>query len=234
MTRLRAAALAGALAGAVFLAVGADGGAPATRAAGGDTVGAVDTATAQWHLRTPGGDQSSFLYGNPGDVPFVGDWDCDGVDTPGLYRRADGFVYLRNSNSTGIADVRFFFGDPGDLPLAGDFDGDGCDTVSLYRPDLARVFVIDALGSGDRGLGAATRVFGFGDPGDAPFAGDFDGDGVDTVGLYRETSGFVYFRDSLTSGNADAEFFYGDPDDVVVVGDWTGDGIDTVGIYRSP
>ena len=47
-----------------------------------------------------------FFYGNPGDVPFMGDWDCDGVDTPGLFRLSDAFAYLRNSNSQGIADIR--------------------------------------------------------------------------------------------------------------------------------
>ena len=52
---------------------------------------------------------SSFYFGNPGDVAFAGDWNCDGVDTPGLYRQSDGFVYLRNSNTQGVADIQFFF-----------------------------------------------------------------------------------------------------------------------------
>ena len=237
MTRRRLAAAAGALFGALaVVAVGVGGGgAPGSRvlAAGGDSVGLVDTATGEWHLRLPGGEEHTFFFGDPGDTPFLGDWDCDGVDTPGLYRQADGFVYLRNTNAAGVADIRFFFGNPGDVPLAGDFDGDGCDTVSIYRPGEARIYVIDELGANDGGLGAATHVFGFGNPGDAPFAGDFDGDGVDTVGLFREKTGFVYFRNTLSTGVADSEFFYGDPGDRVVVGDWTGDGTDTVGIFRS-
>ncbi|HLF43456.1 MAG TPA: glycosyl hydrolase, partial [Acidimicrobiia bacterium] len=56
-----------------------------------------------WSLATSGIVETSFVYGNPGDVPFSGDWDCDGVETPGLYRRSDGYVYLRNSNSEGVA-----------------------------------------------------------------------------------------------------------------------------------
>ena len=40
--------------------------------------------------------ETNFFYGNPADSPFMGDWDCDGVDTPGLYRRSDGYAYLRN------------------------------------------------------------------------------------------------------------------------------------------
>ena len=176
--------------------------------------------------------EDTFYYGHPGDVAFTGDWDCNGEDTPGLYRRSDGYAYLRNSNTQGIADISFFFGNPGDLPLAGDFNGDGCDTLSIYRPAESRIFIINDLGADGAGLGAAEFDFLFGNPGDRPFVGDFDGDGIDTVGLHRESTGLVYFRDTLTTGNADAQFIYGDPGDRVVAGDWDGDGDDTVAVYR--
>ena len=176
--------------------------------------------------------KSSFYFGNPGDIGFSGDWNCNGVATPGLYRQSDGFVYLRNSNTQGIADVTFFFGNPGDVPVAGDFNNDGCDTVSLYRPAEGRFFVINELGEDGGGLGAAETSYFFGNPGDKPFAGDFDGDGVDTFGLHRESTGLVYFRNSHTQGIADAQFIYGDPGDVLFAGDWDGDGDDTVAVYR--
>ncbi|MEX2653209.1 MAG: M23 family metallopeptidase [Acidimicrobiia bacterium] len=175
---------------------------------------------------------TSFFYGNPGDVPFSGDWDCDGVETPGLYRRSDGYVYLRNSNSEGVADVAFFFGNPGDYPMAGDFDDNGCDSVSIYRPAEQRFYVINELGSNDGGLGAADFSFLFGNAGDKPFVGDFNGDGVDTVGLHRESTGLVYFRNLNTTGVADSQFIYGDPGDMLVAGDWDGNGSDTIGVYR--
>ncbi len=197
-----------------------------------DTTGAVDPATGRWYLRDSGGDTAAFLFGNPGDVPFMGDWDCDGVDTPGLYRQSDGFVYLRNSNSQGIADVEFFFGDPGDLPLAGDFDGDGCDTVSIYRPGEGRVYVINRLGTGATGLGAADHSYYFGNPGDTPFTGDFDGDGVDTVGLHRRTTGLVYQSDVHAAALASRIFTFGDPDDLLVAADWNGDGRDSPAVFR--
>ncbi|MCL1598819.1 MAG: hypothetical protein M3094_06525, partial [Actinomycetia bacterium] len=117
---------------ASFFAVTGPGGPPPPPPAGSvPTVGLVDPGTGLWYLRDSGGVVSSFYFGNPGDFPIVGDWDCDGVDPPGMYRQSDGYVYLRNSNTQGIADIRFFFGNPGDVPLAGDFNGDGCDTVSI-------------------------------------------------------------------------------------------------------
>ena len=198
-----------------------------------DRVGLVDPTTGIWHIRGAGGAVNSFFYGNPGDFPIVGDWDCDGVETPGLYRQSDGFVYLRNSNTEGIANIRFFFGNPGDIPLAGDFNDDGCDTVSIYRASESRIYVINELGANDGGLGAADFSYIFGNPGDKPFVGDFDGDGVETVGLHRESTGFVYFRNSHTQGIANAEFFFGDPDDRLVAGDWgVVDDVDTPAIFR--
>jgi hypothetical protein len=185
-----------------------------------------------WDELVWGSDTTIFFYGNPGDIAFSGDWDGDGVETLGLYRRSDGYVYLRNSNTQGIADISFFFGNPGDLPVAGDFDGDGDDTVSIYRPSEAKFYIINELGSNDGGLGAAEYSFLFGNVGDKPFVGDYDGDGVDTIGLHRESSGLVYFRNTNTTGVADSQFIFGNPGDKIVAGDWDGDGDDTVGVYR--
>jgi CSLREA domain-containing protein len=196
-------------------------------------VGLVDPATGVWRLRNGAGVVSSFYYGVPGDYPFMGDWDCDGVDTPGLYRQSDGYAYLRNSNTQGVADRTFFFGDPGDVPLAGDFNNDGCDTLSIYRPSQARFYIINELGADGGGLGAADYSFLFGDAGDKPVAGDWDGDGVDEIGLHRETSGFFYYRNTLTTGIADGQFYFGDPGDRLVAGDWgIVDGADTPGLFR--
>ena len=195
--------------------------------------GVVDPDSGRWWLRDPdNGQTTSFYYGNPGDFPIMGDWDCDGIDTPGLYRQSDGFVYLRNVNTQGNAHVRFFFGNPGDVPLAGDFDDDGCDTVSIYRPSQGIFYIINELGSEDEGLGVADIEYPFGNLGDKPFVGDFDGDGTDTVGLHRETTGLVYYLNSHRSGDADDSFIYGNPGDRLIAGDWSGDDLDSPGVFR--
>jgi hypothetical protein len=195
--------------------------------------GVVDTETGEWILEDPlGGQSTRFLFGNPGDLPFVGDWDCDGDETPGLYRQADGFVYLRNSNTQGIADIRFFFGNPGDIPLAGDFNNDGCDSVGIYRPAEGRAHIINRLGANEGGLGPADHSFFFGNPGDKPFVADFNGDGIDTIGLHRETTGLVYYRNSNSEGTAEAQFIFGDPGDKIIAADWTERGYESVGLFR--
>jgi hypothetical protein len=196
------------------------------------TVGLVDPQTGQWYLRDDEGGVQSFYFGDPGDVPFMGDWDCDGVATPGLFRQSDAFAYLRNDNSQGIADIRFFFGNPSDVPLAGDFNDDGCDTLSIYRPSEQRFYIMNELGEDEGGLGAADFFFDFGNPGDKPVVGDWDGDGVDEVGLHRESTGFFYYRDTLDTGIASAEFFFGDPGDRFVSGDWDATGYDKPAVFR--
>jgi hypothetical protein len=61
------------------------------------STGLVDPSQGLWHLfDDAGGLETSFFFGNPGDYPIFGDWDGDGVETPGMYRQSDGFVYLRN------------------------------------------------------------------------------------------------------------------------------------------
>lgn len=166
-------------------------------------------------------------------MPFLGDWDCDGEATPGLFRQSDAFAYLRNSNSQGIADIRFYFGNPSDVPLAGDFNGDGCDTLSIYRPENQTFYIMNELGENEGGLGAAEYSFIFGNPGDKPVVGDWDGDGIDEIGLHRETTGFFYYRNTLTTGIADGEMFFGDPGDRFIAGDWgIVDGKETPGVFR--
>jgi BNR repeat-like domain len=69
-------------------------------------------------------------------------------------------------------------------------------------------------------------------PGDLPVSGDWNGDGVDTVGFYRPANGNFYLRNSNSSGPADIVFQFGEPGDRPVAGDWNEDGVDTIGVYR--
>lgn len=80
------------------------------------------------------------------------------------------------------------------------------------------------------GGGAADGSFLYGNPGDIPVFGDWDGDGLATPGVVRD--GRFLLRNSLSAGAADVAFGYGNPDDRVVVGDWDGDGRDGVGVVR--
>jgi len=88
----------------------------------------------------------SVAFGEPDDLPVIGDWGGDGGDNIGLYCSvgATGIFYLDIDNDGGIADiVTPEYGDLGDIPIAGDWDGDSDDNIGVYRPGT-REFFMDA------------------------------------------------------------------------------------------
>lgn len=194
-----------------------------------DTIAFVDpyAVFTVWEDVVPFSLVGRFIYGNPGDEPIMGDWDCDGDQTPGMYRRSTGLVYLRNSNTQGIADEQYIFGNPSDIPIVGDWDGDGCDTVSIYRPSEAKFYLSNTLGAG-----YAETEFHLGEFGDQPVIGDWDRDGDDTVGIFRPSTGLVALTNSSSWGTVHHSYYFGGPGDVALGGDWDGDGDDTIGLYR--
>jgi uncharacterized delta-60 repeat protein len=98
-------------------------------------------------------------------------------------------------------------------------------TPGQFRPSNGFVYIRN---SNDTGF--ANAEFFYGTAGDVPVSGDWDGNGTDTIGIYR--NGVFFLRNTNTSGFADIQFSFGGPGDIPIVGDWDGDGIDTVGIVR--
>jgi hypothetical protein len=78
--------------------------------------------------------------------------------------------------------------------------------------------------------GVADRVVGFGDAGDRPVAGDWDGDTDTNVGVFR--NGVFYLRDRNVTGVADQAFSFGASGDYPLAGDWDGNGSDTPAVVR--
>jgi hypothetical protein len=126
----------------------------------------------------------TFVFGDPGDTVLVGNWDGDTsavgatttVTTDTLAVRRGNHYYVRNSNSSGIADYDVVFGDPGDVVLVGDWavggvSGDYADQLAVRRGNryVLSAELWTAEGGHDQPLPAAATV-AFGDPGDTAFA----------------------------------------------------------------
>lgn len=148
-------------------------------------------------------------------------------DTIGVYK--DGFFYLRNTNTTGPADITVLYGGgASQVPITGDWNGDGIDTIGIYDTNTG-VFQLRDSNS----TGPATYVFTLGNPGDSPLSGRWDATlNHDAAGVYRPSNGILFLRDTLTTGFADYYMVLGNPGDTGLAGDWNNDGFDTVGIYR--
>ncbi|MFZ6005517.1 MAG: SpoIID/LytB domain-containing protein [Actinomycetota bacterium] len=219
------------------------GGAPASAsgravkieaAPGGFRVSDADTCAGPWtarsgtvsgtELRARAADITTFnfSYGAAGDVPITGDWNGDGVDSPGVWRA--GRFLLRNSVSGGSADLSFSYGRTTDVPIVGDWNGDGIDTVGVRR---GNILYLRNSNSG----GAADISFSYGTTADLILVGDWNGDRVDTVGIRRGTTWML--RNSNTSGGADLTFTYGLSTDAPVIGNWDGQAGDGVGVRRN-
>jgi hypothetical protein len=66
--------------------------------------------------------------------------------------------------------------------------------------------------------GFADIALNCGLPGDKPVTGDWDGDGIDTIGVYR--NGSFYLRNENTIGFAELIFALGIPGDMPIAGNW--------------
>ncbi|MEP7289307.1 MAG: choice-of-anchor Q domain-containing protein [Chloroflexota bacterium] len=149
-------------------------------------------------------------------------------DYIGVFRPSTATFYLRNSNTTGSADITTALGVSTDLPVVGDWNGDGIDTVGIYRSSTGQFFLRDSNTAG----APIVYSFALGVNGDVPMAGDWDGDGKDGVGVFRPSNGLIYLKNSLTTGFANFQMVLGIPGDVPVAGDWNHDGKDSPGVYR--
>lgn len=153
------------------------------------------------------------------DQPVTGDWDGDGKDDIGIF----GPIW--------VGDQRAIRHDPG-LP--------DVDNVQITAPkNLPPTPETATIGHrlmqksvvGDVRADLIDHVFHYGKAGDVAIAGDWNGDGIDNIGLFRQGQ---WILDSNGDGRLaadDEQFELGEVGALPVVMDANGDGIDDVGFY---
>lgn len=98
------------------------------------------------------------------------------------------------------------------------------------RPHPGRLDDVGVFTDGDRSwrfTGGAAPIADWGEPGDVPVAGDWNGDGWDEVGVFRVSTRTWYLRGVPSISP------YGEPGDQAVAADRNGDGRDEVGVFRA-
>jgi hypothetical protein len=199
-----------------------------------DTIGVYKDGA--WYLRnsntTGNADIFAVFGGDASDLPVVGDWNNDEVDTIGVYRGATGTFILSDSNTAPAANYVFTFGNPGDRPLRGrwsnTFTSDG---VGVYRDSNGILYQKNALATGFDDNFAI-----FGNPSDQGVAGDWNNDGLDSIGVYRSSNYTWYLSNNNQPSGitfADLNFVWYISTDAPVTGDWNGDGITTPGYFNT-
>ena len=143
----------------------------------------------------------------PMNIPITGDWDGDGYDDIGGFNPENNVFYLykldlETSSVKSYKDVHF--GNTSDIPFIGDWDGDGKDELGVFRSPYPKInpqtnaFYCDRkLTGGQHELGnigtdGKPKPYEYGDIGDYPVIGDWDGNGDDDIGVYRPSNQKFY------------------------------------------
>ena len=177
----------------------------------------------QFFFQAPNAPEAFSLIpaGTPASEVFVGDWDGDGVATPG-YRQGNRF-FLASDNSANATFTETAYGQAGDVVYIGDWDGNGTDTPSVRRGNQFHL-------KNDFSGGDADIRTDYGRATDEVIVGDWDGNGTTTPSVRRGNE--FHLKNDFTGGPADLRTDYGRADDQVVVGDWDGNGTTTPGVRR--
>ncbi len=159
--------------------------------------------------------------GDKEDRPVVGDWDGDGKDDIGIY----GPIWERDAEA--IAN------DPG-LPNPDNHPNTRPKNVPPVREDAtngARVMKLTSFGK--QRVDVVDHVFGTGDGEDQPVAGDWNGNGIRSIGYFNAGNWHFDVNGDGKFNYDDATTTFGQTGDIPLVGDFNGDGIEEIAVYRA-
>jgi serine-aspartate repeat-containing protein C/D/E len=179
----------------------------------------------EWFLDLNGNGQwdESDLWaqlGSEADLPVVGDWDGDGKDDIGIFGPEWPMDPRHIAHEPGLPDPH---NRPKDrqknVPPIPAEATEGERLMQLSKNGPERGDLID-------------HVFHFGVPTDIPIAGDWNGDGIRSIGVFRDGKWHLDMDGDGKWSKGDKVAIFGQKGDLPVVGDFNGDGIEEIGIYR--
>ena len=157
--------------------------------------------------------------GKAGDQPVVGDWDGDGKADIGIFGPAWKEDPHRLAHEPGLPAThnqlrRGYKNIPPDVEMG-----------KIFR-DMKR------SSTGEMRRDVIDHVFQYGKNGDIAITGDWTGDGITKIGLFRDGQWILDTDGDGRLTSADKRFTFGQKGDIPVVGNWDGDGISRIGVYR--
>lgn len=158
--------------------------------------------------------------GTEGDLPVTGDWDGDGKDDIGVFGPEWPGDPRAISTEPGLPDQQNrITRKMKNMPPPAEEATDGQRLLQLNAGGPRRVDVID-------------HVFRFGQGKDVPVAGDWNGDGIRSIGVFSDGIWQLDVDGDGRWAKSDAMFAFGQPGDIPIVGDFDGNGVDEIGVYR--
>jgi serine-aspartate repeat-containing protein C/D/E len=166
-------------------------------------------------------DDLMLRLGEEGDRPVTGDWDGDAKDDIGIYGPMWEGDPEAIEQDPGIPDPDNRAGTrPKNVPPRIVEATDGSRVMRLSSFGNSRADVID-------------HVFGYGEEDDVPVTGDWNGDGIRTIGVFRGGAWHVDMNADGVLDSADLRISFGQAGDIPLVGDFNGDGIEEIAVFRN-
>jgi len=187
---------------------------------GKDDPGIWRASQGVWIIPRSSTNYRTFLFnqwGQSGDIPMTADFDGDGKADIGYYRNGL-WGELMSSQSNSLGSARFFsWGGAGLQPIVGDFDGDGKADIAYIVPPANGQSAVYSILKSSANYDFHQALFvpaGFPVLGDTPAVGDFDGDGKDDPGIWRESQGVWIIPRSLSNYTSFIFSQWGQPGDI--------------------
>lgn len=159
--------------------------------------------------------------GDKDDQPVVGDWDGDGKDDVGVFGPHNSTDGAKNQATAGLPDAE------NNQASGNKVSDENADD----KPALPQR-VLQKTAAGQPQASEVDYVLIFNGRRGIPLAGDFNGDGVDTLAVFDNGRWFVDVDGDGRLSDADFTAEFGKEGDLPFVADFDGDGIDSIGVFR--
>jgi serine-aspartate repeat-containing protein C/D/E len=157
--------------------------------------------------------------GDEHDLPVTGDWDGDGKDDIGIYGPQWPLDPRAIEREPGLPD-------PSNNPITRPKN------IPPEQEEAAGIRVLQRSEVGAERADLIDHVFQYGGSTHVPVSGDWNGDGIHAIGIFRDGQWQLDMNGDGKYTDADVSIEFGREGDQPVVGDFDGNGIDDLGVFR--
>jgi hypothetical protein len=158
-------------------------------------------------------------------LPYHWSLAWNGINEMGIFQKGRWYLGLNGDGPGGgpSIDRCYVFGQTGDIPVVGDWNNDGFDEIGVFRIVNGQGrWYLDLNGNGVWEPGLDAVYTNFGQAGDIPVVGKWNGDSLDKIGVFRNGIWYLDLQGNMTweGVSVDRRYLFGLAEDIPVVGRW--------------
>lgn len=177
--------------------------------------------------------------GTAGDIPVAGDYSGNGQISIAVWRPSNGNWYIKGPGTADwgatTGNLAIQCGTAGDVPVPRDYFHEGKLRMAVWRPKNGKWY-IKGQGMTNWGDTSGNIAIQCGTEGDIPVPGDYFGDGIVRIAVWRPSNGIWYIKGV---GNADwgastgnVQIQCGMAGDIPAPGDYFNEGKLRIAVFR--